>query len=271
MHADDPWGIVGPALTEHFDRLAEFVRTQPVQTNEVHRAWALLVGFLTATRRAGGGRPVSLLELGPSAGLLLLFDRYRYRFGARTWGPAAASVELAGELHGELPNGLLDTRIDIAARTGIDRHPVDVTTEAGARLLECFVWADQAERLDRLRRAIRIVRAEPPELIQGDYLELLPVALGARDPEALTIVFNSASTAYLRSAEYARLQELMADAAARGPLAWVSLEAPRDRQERGNMDNPVGLGAVLDLQLWPDGKRERLARVEHHGHVMLLK
>ena len=270
VHADDPWAIVRPGLTAHFDWLSEFVRTQPVQTNEVHRCWALLIGFLTAAQRAGKGRPVSLLELGPSAGLLLLFDHYRYRFGDQTWGPAAATLELAGELHGEVPNRLLDTRIDVAARTGIDRHPVDVTTEAGARLLECFVWADQLERLARLRLAIDVVRDEPPELIEGDYLELLPIALAARDPDALTIVFNSASTAYLRSAEYARLQGLMEDAASRGPLAWVSLEAPRDRQERGNTDNPVGLGAVLELKLWPDGGRERLARVEHHGHVMLL-
>lgn len=270
VHAEDPWPVVRAALESHFDRIAEFVRTQPVQTNEVHRSWALLVGLLTAVRRAGGGRPVSLLELGPSAGLLLLFDRYRYRYGDRTWGPDDAPLELAGELRGDFAPTLLDTRIEVAARTGIDRHPVDVTTPEGARLLECFVWADQTERLERLRRAIEVVREEPPELIKGDYLELLPVALAARDPESLTIVFNSASTAYLRSGEFKRLRTMFEDAAPRGPLAWVSLEAPRDRQERGNTDDPVGLGAVLDLQVWPGGTRERLARVEHHGHVMLL-
>ena len=180
------------------------------------------------SERAAGGR-CRCSSSGRAQGLLLLFDRYRYRFGERTWGPTAAKLELAGELQGELPAGLLETRIDVAVRTGIDRHPVDVSTEAGARLLECFVWADQAERLDRLRHAIDVVREEPPELIEGDYLELLPVALAARDPDALTIVFNAASTAYLRSMEYARLCKVMEDAAPRGPLAWVSLEAPRDR------------------------------------------
>ncbi len=106
------------------------------------------------------------------------------------------------------------------------------------------MWAGQQDRLERLRSAIDILRADPPELIAGDYLELLPVALAARDPESLTIVFNSASTAYLRSAEFKRLEAIFEDAAPRGPLAWVSLEAPRNRQERGNTDDPVGLGSV---------------------------
>jgi len=83
-------------------------------------------------------------------------------------------------------------------------------------------------------------------------------------------VFNSASTAYLRSAEFKQLRTIVEGSASLGPLAWVSLEAPRERHARGNTDNPVGLGGALDVQVWPDGTRERLARVEHHGHVMLM-
>ena len=41
------------------------------------------------------GRPFDLLELGPSAGLNLLWDRYRYRYSTGAWGSGA--LELAGD------------------------------------------------------------------------------------------------------------------------------------------------------------------------------
>ena len=62
-----------------------------MQTNEVQRAWALLPGFLSVA----DGRPFDLLELGPSAGLNLVWDRYRYRYATGTWGDGA--LELAGD------------------------------------------------------------------------------------------------------------------------------------------------------------------------------
>ena len=58
-----------------------------MQTNEVQRAWGLLPAFLFVA----DGRPFDLLELGPSAGLNLLWDRYRFRYSSGTWGAARSS------------------------------------------------------------------------------------------------------------------------------------------------------------------------------------
>ena len=43
---------------------------------------------------------------------------------------------------------------EVRGRVGIDRSPIDVTTEDGARLLRSFVWAGQEGRMERLDRAI---------------------------------------------------------------------------------------------------------------------
>src|SRR5439155_4806398 len=61
----------------HADFLREFVRTQGVQTNEVQRSWVLLPCFLEIARRTGVDE-IDLIEVGPSAGLNLVWDRYRY-------------------------------------------------------------------------------------------------------------------------------------------------------------------------------------------------
>src|SRR6267142_460762 len=85
------WDDVDTALEEHREFLSIWTREQDVQTNEVQRSWALLPGFLSIA----DGRPFDLLELGPSAGLNLMWDRYRYRYKTGEWGSGA--LELAGD------------------------------------------------------------------------------------------------------------------------------------------------------------------------------
>jgi len=63
--------------------------------------------------------------------------------------------------------------------------------------LECFIWADRLKRLERVRRAIETLRDDPPELIAGDYAELLPDRLEQRDEDAIAVAFETAPLAYV--------------------------------------------------------------------------
>jgi hypothetical protein len=252
----DPWPRFRALLEEHREWLREFVAEQPVQTNEVRRCWTLLPGFLAASAR--GGPLLDVIELGPSAGLNLLWDRFLYVYRAGRWGSGSAYLRLDGDERRPVPGPLLATGARIRRRIGIDRHPVDIRTEHGARLLQAFVWADDSERLERLRRAIDLARSapDPPELVEGDFVELLPQILERQTGDALTVVFDSHSTEYLDDPSYERLAARLARAGRRLPLAWVSVEQPRGRR---------GSGHVLELQQWPGGERRRLARVHYHG------
>jgi hypothetical protein len=251
-----PWPKLRGVLEANRDWLARFVAEQPVQTNEVQRCWGLLPGFLFVA----DGRPIDLIELGPSGGLNLYWDRYRYRYGERSWGSAAAPLELTGHAEGGPPAELLRTEADVRRRMGIDQRPVDVTTEHGARLLEAFVWADQTERLDRVRRAIEIMRSDPPRLMHGDFVEVLPPLLAERDLDTLTVVYDSASTIYLDESERNDLHETMEREGRRGSLAWVSFEFTRDQG--------IGYeGFTLDVRAWPRGEK-RLAHLDGHANRM---
>src|SRR5207237_6193365 len=163
-------------------------------------AWALLPAFLSL-----GAPCLDLLELGPSAGLNLVWDRYRYKYASGSWGRAGAVLELAGEERGLVPADLLERPITVVRRRGVDLEPVDATTDEGARLLRCFVWADQSERLARLDRAIDALRLDPPTLIHGDYVDLLPSLVRDRVDGALTVVYQPASTQYLTKERTAEL------------------------------------------------------------------
>jgi hypothetical protein len=240
------WDAIAEALVEQAEFLRRFTAEQQVQTNEVQRAWALLPGFLTLA----DGRPFDLLELGPSAGLNLVWDRYGYRYSTGLWG--GGDLVLTGNDRLPPPAELLAREVTVVRRRGVDLNPVDATTEHGARLLQAFVWADQTERLERLRRAIEVLRTDPPELIRGDYVESLPPLLADRRAEAQPIVFQTASTMYLVEGAIDRLRATLEAASQVEPLAFLS---------SGLHDE----GFALELERYPGGAVERLAVFDFHG------
>jgi len=252
----DPWTATHETIAEHREWLARFVAEQDVQTNEVGRCFALLPAFLELARASG--RRVELLELGPSAGLNLLVDRYGYRYRRGPWGAAGAAVVLSGTELGAVPAELLAVDLRVGRRRGIDLNPVDVSTDEGVRLLTSFVWADQWHRLERLRRAVDVARRDPPELLRGDYVELLPQLLAGRDGDALTIVFQTASTQYIDRERYQRVRAALRAAAEDGPLGWVSTQ-------RFDEEGESGPGYPLEIALWPEHDARVVARMGYHG------
>jgi hypothetical protein len=242
------WAEVDRALDERAEFLARFAAEQRVQTNEVGRAWALLPALLSL-----GAPQVELLELGCSAGLLLLLDRYAYRYRSGGWGEG--SLLLSGDDRGGPPAELLARPLEIVRRRGVDQEPVDVADDEAVRVLEAFVWPDQDGRLERLRSAVRLARADPPEVVRGDFVELLPDLLPRNGLP--TVVLTCMSTAYLGEERYQRFLATLGRLRRRRSLVWLSLEAPRhDRSWNA---------AALDLTVWPGGETRRLAAVDYHA------
>jgi hypothetical protein len=242
------WGSLDAALERHAQFLRRWCSEQEVQTNEVQRSWALLPAFLALA----DGRPVDLLELGPSAGLNLLWDRYAYRYSSGTWG--SGELELRGEDRLPPPSELFTRRVEVARRRGVDLSPIDVTTADGARVLQAFVWPDQAGRLERLQRAIEVARRDPPELIRGDYVAELPSLLRDRVPGSQLVVFQTASTMYLDRPGAERLRAALHEAGGSEPLVFVTTgRAPDDD------------GFALEVERFPDGGPRRVAVFDFHG------
>ena len=110
------WDDFAAALAAHEAALERFVREQGVQTNETQRCVALVPAFLTVA--AASGLPLDLIELGPSAGLNLVFDRYGYRYAEGTFGAPDARLAFDAVERGRVPAALLETPIEVHSRVG---------------------------------------------------------------------------------------------------------------------------------------------------------
>lgn len=92
-------------LQDFNDDVVQRLGTRSTQTNEPGRCAALRPGLGRLAIRTD--RPVALLELGASAGLLLHLDRYRYRYGEVEVGPQGSEVTISPELRGPPPQDLI--------------------------------------------------------------------------------------------------------------------------------------------------------------------
>jgi hypothetical protein len=273
---ESPRSPEDPALIAAFrqfvaDRAREIVpmlASRNTQTNEVARCLMLLIGFGRIADEVG---PIAHLDVGCSGGLTLLSDRFHYRYEhddatVTSIGPES-TVELTAAVRGDLR--LPAALPTIAARRGVDLSPIDVTDDAEARWLEACVWPDQPDRFQRLRSAIAIVRADPPELIVGDAVTTIASALAPLADIAHPVVTNTWVLNYLdgpaRTAYVAALDQIGAE----HDLSWVFAESPALTPELPWELEPTDPHlTVTTLVRWRSGQRavEHLATSHPHGY-----
>jgi len=205
---DADYPVWADAVLARADAVAEQLPRRRVQTNEPGRCVPLTV----ALARIPG--PIALVELGASAGLCLIPDRYGYRL--RTPGGLAVLGEGPPVLEAETDATLVPQALpDIRWRRGVDLAPLDAADPEDARWLEASLPPDRPERRARLREALAAARLEPPEVVAGDALASLG-ALAAAAPRGSTLVVASLGTAvYLPPPDRARLLGAIRDVGAR--------------------------------------------------------
>jgi hypothetical protein len=255
--------------------LREIIAVRRTQTNEVRRSIALL----PVIQQISAVQPIALVEIGASAGLNLLVDHFRYRYGEGPWiGAAGSPVAIQCETRGAVP---VPVRIEpprIAFRIGLDSHPLDASSEADARWLMACVWPEQLDRLQLLRSALEVARRSPPRLAMGNAVEALEDVIGEVPEDLPVCLFHSATIPYFTDDECAAFVWTVDRIGGERRLHWVSLEGgalhtfgPRLPFSRLHVprsaDRPTDIVGLLGYAYWIDRTRHDrvLARVDMHG------
>jgi hypothetical protein len=214
------WDEFRACVDSRRDEVLATIMARRTQTNEPARC-ATLLPLLARLPP-----PLALLEVGASAGLCLVPDRYAYDYGGHRIEP----VEPVGvepplfECRASPTTPLPDRGLEVVWRAGLDLAPVDVADADDVAWLEALVWPGEGDRLRLLRAALAVARADPPRVVAGDLRADLAALAAEAPPDATLVVFHTAVLAYVGDgAERARFAETVRELGA----VWVAQEGPR--------------------------------------------
>lgn len=249
--------------TARADVLTATIAGRVTQTNEVGRSGFLLPAL---ARIAGEHGPLALADIGTSGGLNLHLDRFEYQYepGGAVGGPSEVRLEVATRGPVPVPSALPT----IAARCGVDPHPIDVTDDDEARWLRACVWPDQRDRFARLDAAIAIARRHPIAIHPAPAVEGLSRALSELH-DGHVVVVNTWVLCYLPPAEQLAYVAALDRSGAERDLTWIFAESPGQAPELPFPDALRGqhLTALMCAR-WRAGERsvEHLGVAHPHGY-----
>ena len=253
---NDPYPAFHGFCLEHAEAIRLLLTTRRVQTNEVGRCSCLLPAFGLVAQQAAG-QSLSLIEIGSSAGLNLLWDSYCYDYGhGHRYGAVNSPMLLSCALHGTKTPPFPSPLPSVTFRVGLDLNPIDIHNADEILWLRALIWPEHHERVTRLQQALEIARQEPPPLMAGDALTLLPDVIAKIPFNTALCIFHSFTVNQFSPEQREQLSSLLQEMSAQHAIFRVSLEElPGERYPR------------LDLTRYGDGEKteQTLAYCAAHG------
>jgi hypothetical protein len=242
-------GSLRALVRERGKELGRVMLTRRTQTNEPARCAMLLPALAMIPG------PLALFEVGASAGLTLLVDRYSYDYGGHlVAGTDPMAPTIACDPRGAVP--LPGAMPRIVWRAGLDLNPLDVTRDDDVRWLECLLWPGESGRAERLAAAVATARRDPPPLHRGDLVTDVPSLAAAAPREATLVIYHSSVLAYVDEAGRREFAAVVADLG----VPWLSNEVPAVFPRVAVPPDDDGLSCVLVR----DGT-SALAMTDPHG------
>jgi hypothetical protein len=265
----DPAPLFLQLCRDRGEEVMQLLTTRRIQTNDCGRSALIAPGLTWLAHRIAA--PMALVDVGASAGLNLLCDRYRIDYGpAGATGPRTSSVHIDCRVAGGQPP-IAAALPTLVSRIGIDRSPIDLGHPDDARWLLACVWPDTG-RLERTAASIHLAQGDPPPVIAGDGNDALPGVLGQLPPGAAAVIVTTWAFAYFSLDDRERFVQILEAASHTRTIAWLSAEGlgtvAAIAGAPGAADADAAAGAdVLGAAIFERGaaRWELLGLVQEHG------
>lgn len=217
---------IGALFSQFVWTHAEDVRlrlsTKITNTNEVGRCGVLIVGLVLAAQEAQA--PLHMVEIGPSAGLNLVWDRFRYRHGSTEMGLEDAPFTIAPEVKGHMPPHLDGRMPNVASRRGIELNPVDLDDDETLAWQLALIFPEHVDRAIRITKAFEIAREVRPEIIVGNAVDLIDGVIADLPADGAVCVYHTQATYQIPKEGRAELSRKLADCSRQRPIWRVAIE-----------------------------------------------
>ena len=251
-------GIISAVVLDHDALLAQWFDGPP-QTNEAGRSACIMAQILWLATKLKVLR-FELLELGASAGINTLMDRFGFDLGGTRVGDLMSQMQIKpAEWRGPPPPAVQG--VEIVSIKGCDLSPMDLTDSATALRLKSYVWAEVTERLGRIDAAVALAKHKPPRLEQADALDFVRRELESSESQkagTIRAIFHTVVWQYIPEPTRAAITQLIEEAGGRAsavrPLAWIMVE-----------NNRLTMRQELRARYWPGGE-EWVVLGESHAH-----
>jgi hypothetical protein len=245
-------------LTHKFDAQLLPWLDGPPQTNEAGRSASIMAGLLWCAQRVRSPR-FDLFELGASAGVNTMIERYFFRLGTTEVGPAGSPMRIVPEWRGASPPAP-PPGFAITAVKGCDIAPINLADPAAALRLKAYVWPDAGERMARIDAAIALAGVQPPDLVAADAGDFAAAMLARpTEPGTARVMFHSIMWQYMPAATQARITKVFeaegAAATPATPLGWIALET-----------DPATFRHELRVRLWDGASHQGEEHLLSHAH-----
>jgi hypothetical protein len=247
--------LLAEIVNRHDAQLVCWFESAP-QTNESGRSASFVAALHWLASRVLP--KFELIEIGSSAGMNLLIDRWRYDLGGVNSGPENALVTICPQWRGPPPPFAPFT---IASVRGCDLNPIDVRDDNAANRLRAYIWPEMPERFTRMGAGIELIRTHGVNLVKADAADWVEVQLALPQEEGVTrTLMHSIVWQYLPEETQSRITAAMEHAAKTAtvdrPLAWIALETNRSTMRH-----------ELRVRYWPScGEPVHLSEAHAHGN-----
>jgi hypothetical protein len=172
------------------NEIIPILQSKLVQTNEVRRCSYLYPAFCYIYEKTN--KPLALIEIGTSAGLQLLWDKYSYSYNTHeVYGDSLSELRIISEIRGDKQTILHKQCPPVVTRIGIDLHINDLEDPEDALWLKSLIWPEHAERRNNFEKAVHCFKEHSLELIEGDGVRLLPKLVSNIPLESTLCVFHT--------------------------------------------------------------------------------
>lgn len=249
------WREFRERVENHWDLVQLVMMARRTQTNEAGRC-ATLLPLLALLPQ-----PLALLEVGASAGLCLLPDKYAYDYGEGRIVRPTTDDATAPVFHCAVNEAtpIPERNVEVVWRAGLDLNPLNVADDGDVCWLQSLVWPGEGDRIRLLDQAVAVARRDPPRIVKGDLRHDLAALASEAPKEATLVIFHTAVLNYV--AEQSDRDAFAKQVQATG-ARWISNEGAGVYDLGIARAWPAGSYFILAL----DGKA--VARTDSHGASM---